>query len=110
MFGKQSASANAATAPGYAAATDAAAPATATASAAPATAAAPATTAAAATTGFLNEASKRSRVLLVEHVERRQADVGDFLVTESDGVARRNVRRLRHVRYRGDCCGCAAHQ
>jgi hypothetical protein len=25
-------------------------------------------------------------------------------------VARRNARRLRHVRYRGDCCGCTAHQ
>jgi hypothetical protein len=63
-----------------------------------------------AAAGFLNEAAKRSRVLLVEHIERRQADVGDFLVTESDGVARRNVRRLRQVRYRGDCCGCTAHQ
>ena len=93
------------------AAADAAATATAATPAAPASSAASAAaTPAAAATGFLDEATKRSRVLLVEDIERGETDVGDFLVTERDSVARRHVRRLRHVRYRGDCCGCAAHQ
>jgi hypothetical protein len=91
---ERSALANAASAPRQAATTAAAAPATAKAAAtsAASAAAASATPAAAATTaaapGFLNEAARPCNVLLVEHMERRQADVGDFLVTESECLTR----------------------
>jgi len=62
--------------------------------------AASAASAAAAATGFLYQAPKRSRVLLIEDVERRQADVGHFLFTERDFVTRCHVRCRRSVRCR----------
>jgi hypothetical protein len=81
------------------------------ANAAPATSAAaatPATPAAAATApGYLHAAAN---VFLVEQMERCQADVGDFLVAESDGLSRYIVRCLLHVRCRHCRCGCASHQ
>src|SRR5262245_37610866 len=87
-----------------AAATAAAAAAAAAASAAPA---APA--AAAAASGKFFPKSGRSGVFLVEDVERAQADVGDFFLTESDlgrgGIPRRYFRG-RH----SGCRGCAARQ
>ena len=48
--------------------------------------------------GRLYAILERWVVLMVEHIERRQADVRDFLVTEKDfmiwsGVLRRNIRR-----------------
>ena len=51
----------------------------------------------AAAAGFLHAAVKLC-ALLVEHIERRQADVRNLLVTEEDlmiwnGVLRRNIRR-----------------
>jgi hypothetical protein len=74
------------------------------ATAAPTTASppAPAVTCASAPTtvpvGRLYAILERCVVLMVEHIERRQADVRDFLVTEKDfmiwsGVLRRNIRR-----------------
>ena len=97
VSGKLTALAEAAGAPGSAAT------ATATATAASATTAAPATTAASATAtaGHLHAALGRRNVLLVEDVERRQADVGDFfhakrqLMIESKGRGHRNICR-RH--------------
>src|SRR6202011_662700 len=86
-----------------------AASAAAAASAATAASAAAGASAAAAATGFLYQALKRSCVLLVEDVERRQADVGDFLFTESDFVTRCNVRCPRNIRCRHGRCGCAPH-
>src|SRR5262249_61830604 len=66
-----------------------------------------AASAASATPGKSFAEARRSGVFLVEDVERRQADVGDFFLTESDlrprGIPRRYIRR-RH----GGCCGCAA--
>jgi hypothetical protein len=80
----------------------------ATAAAAAATSATAATSAAAATApGYLHAAAD---VFLVEQMERRQADVGDFLVTEDHGLSRYIVRRLLHVRRRHGSCGCASHQ
>jgi hypothetical protein len=49
------------------------------------------------------------RVLLVEDIERRQADVGDFLFTEGDLVTRCNVWQRLHIRCRHGRCGCASH-
>ena len=70
----------------------AAAAAAATAAAMAATAAAMAASAAAmaatAAACYLEAALSRRRVLLVEDIKRRKADVGDFLVTESDFVTR----------------------
>ena len=83
-----------------------AAPAAAAASAAAAATAASA--AAAAAPGFMYQAPKRSLVLLVEDVERRQANVVDFLFTEGDFVTR-CIRCLRSVRCRHGRCRCAAH-
>jgi len=78
------------------------------ASAAAASAAA-ASAAAAAASGEFFPKSGRSGVFLVEDVERPQADVGDFFLTESDlgrgGIPRRYFRG-RH----SGCCGCAARQ
>jgi hypothetical protein len=86
----------------------AAASATDAASATSAAAAAAATSAAAATApGYLHAAAN---VFLVEQMERCQADVGDFLVAESDGLSRHIVRGLLHVRCRHCRCGCASHQ
>jgi hypothetical protein len=88
---------------------------TATAADAASTATAPsasstATTAAAATAATPDELYAGSQccdVFFVEDVERRQADVGDFLLGESDFVAQSSVRR-RHIRCRPT--GCAARQ
>src|SRR5215510_5209390 len=77
------------------------------ASAASAASAAPAAAAAASSKFFPK--SGRSGVFLVEDVERPQADVGDFFLTESDlrrgGIPRRYFRG-RH----SGCGGCAARQ
>ena len=81
-----------------------AAPATPAASAAPvaASAASAAVTAVAAVTAFgkLYAGPRYSGAFLVEDIERRQADVGDFLLTESDfvvsGVRRRHNLLLAH--------------
>ena len=77
------------------------------ASAASAASAATAASAAAAAAGFVYQALK-SGVLLVEDVERRQADVGHFLFTEDDFVTRCHVRCLWSVRCRyGGCRGAS---
>ena len=65
------------------------------------------TTAAAATSDELYAGPQCCDVFFVEDVERRQADVGDFLLGESDFVAHSSVRR-RHIRRRPT--GCAARQ
>src|SRR6516164_10241014 len=79
------------------------------ASAAAASAASAAPAAAAAASGEFFPKSGRSGVFLVEDVERPQADVGDFFLTESDlgrgGIPPRDFRG-RH----SGCCGCAARQ
>src|SRR5215813_5557128 len=84
-----------------------AAAAAAAAAAASAASAAPAAAAAASSKFFPK--SGRSGVFLVEDVERPQADVGDFFLTESDlgrgGIPRRYFRG-RH----SGCGGCAARQ
>jgi hypothetical protein len=84
-----------------------AAAAAAAAAAASAASAAPAAAAAASSKFFPK--SGRSGVFLVEDVERPQADVDDFFLTESDlgrgGIPRRYFRG-RH----SGCCGCAARQ
>ena len=61
-----------------------------------ATTTAAATTATAATAGFLN--AGLAGVFLVEEMERRQADVGDFFLTERDGLTGNIVWRLLYVR------------
>jgi len=87
----------------------AASAAAASAAAAAASAASAAPAAAAAASGEFFPKSGRSGVFLVEDVERPQADVGDFFLTESDlgrgGIPRRYFRG-RH----SGCCGCAARQ
>src|SRR5882757_7505454 len=98
MLGKAmpSGSAEAASAPRQAAAAAAATAAAASATATAATtAAATATATAAASARFLNTASD---LFLVEEVERRQADVGDFFFAECDGMGRCVVRGLRRIR------------
>jgi hypothetical protein len=93
------------------AASAAASAAAAAAAAAAATAASAASTspAASAASGKFFPKSGRSGVFLVEDVERPQADVGDFFLTESDlgrgGIPRRYFRG-RH----SGCGGCAARQ
>src|ERR1700675_2992239 len=57
-----------------------------TASATPAASATSAASAASATPGHLYAALGRCRVFLVEEIERRQADVGDFLLAKRDFV------------------------
>ena len=118
----------AASSPGQATATasPAASPPTTTATAAPATSpAASAATAASAssTTPAAPTASTAahcellsltelgcSGVFPVEDIERRQADVRDFLLTESDFVTRGGVPR-RNIRCRtASCRGCTARQ
>jgi hypothetical protein len=44
---------------------------------------------------------------MIEDIERRQADVRDFFVTESDFVTRCDLLR-RHIRSRHGRRGCAA--
>jgi hypothetical protein len=87
-------------------ATSAAAAAATTATAATATAAAaatPATTAMTATAapGNLHEVAS---AFLVEKVERRQADVGDFFLAERECLRWRNVQFLRSVNGRYGRC------
>src|SRR5262249_8341400 len=102
----QAAAAASAAAASAAAAAAAAAAASAAASAATA---APAAAAASAASGKSFAKSRRSGVFLVEDVERPQADVGDFFLTEGDlgrgGIPRRYIRG-RH----SGCRGCAARQ
>jgi len=97
---RQAAAATAATAAATAATSAAA-------SAASATSAAAATSA--ATSGHLFT-KRRPEVLLVEDIERAEADVGDLLLGEGEPRARRGILR-RHVRHRtGGCRRCAARQ
>src|SRR5262244_3585011 len=101
--------ADTANSPRQAAAAASAAAAAATAAAAAAASAASAAAAAPAASGEFFPKSGRSGVFLVEDVERPQADVGDFFLTESDlgrgGIPRRYFRG-RH----SSCCGRAACQ
>ena len=79
------------------------------ASAASASAAATAMTAsAAAASNELKAGGDRS--LLVEHIECRQADVGDFFLTERKLVARLDMPRRDIRGGAGRLCGCAADQ
>ena len=92
-----------------AAASAAASAAAAAASAASAAAPAAAAAAASAASGKLFAESGRSSVFLVEDVERPQADVGDFFLTESD-LGRGGIPR-RYIRGRNSGCrGCAARK
>jgi len=108
-IGKWSDLADAATSPGQAAASAATAAAAAT-PATPAAAAAATATTAAATTCFLHAVLGRSGVFLVEHIERREANVGNFFFAKREFVTQSNDRRLRRIRGRRDCCGCAAYE
>jgi hypothetical protein len=56
----------------------------------------------------LYAAARFRGVLLVEDIERRQADVGDFLFTEGDLVTRCNVRQRLHICRQGRR-GCASY-
>jgi hypothetical protein len=85
-------------------ATAAAAPTAAAATAAPA--------AAAAATATARQLKEGPRGFLVEHVERRQADVGDFFLTEREFVTRLDVPR-RNIRCRASRlrrCGAAGQR
>jgi len=80
------------------------------ASATSATSAASATAAAtAATPSYLHATLGRFAVLLVEDVEGRKADVGDFLFAERNGMTRRQIRRLRLILIRGNGCRCTTY-
>jgi transketolase N-terminal domain/subunit len=63
-------------------------------------AAASATTAA----GHLHAALGRRDIFLVEYVERRQADVGDFFHAERQLMVKSKGRRRRHIRRRNGSC------
>ena len=78
------------------------------ATAAAVSAAASAVSAAAAASGKLYVAVKRSGALLVEDKERRQADVREFLLTESNLVTRCDALRRQIRRRVSGCRGCAA--
>src|SRR6266436_5291079 len=96
ITGARSGLAEAAGSPRRAAGSASAAATAATAASASSAAAATTTaTATAAAAGFLHHAAQRSRVLLVEHIESRQADVGDFFFTEIELLIRYYVARLR---------------
>jgi hypothetical protein len=83
----------------------------ATASAAAATAAAATATAAAAAPATPRHLLQGAAVVfLVEEVERRETDVGDFFLTERDGLRRREVEFLRDVSGGRGCCGGAPDQ
>ena len=72
--------------------------------------AAGATAAAAAARGKSYAARECSGIFFVEDIERRQADIKDFLLTESDLVTHSGVPR-QHIRRRPtSCCGCSARQ
>ena len=75
-----------------------------------ATRAAATTAAAAASSGKSYAASECSGIFFVEDIERCQADIKDFLLTESDSVTHFGVPR-QHIRRRlTGCCGCSARQ
>jgi len=70
----------------------------------------PTAAAAAAALRELEAASQCSSSLIVENIKRRQADVGDFLLTQSDFVTHFGFRR-QHIRCRlADCGGRSACQ
>src|SRR4051794_37364142 len=95
MTGNRTGLAPAASSPGHA--TTAAATAAAAASAAAATSASPAASAAAAGASYLDAIARSSAIFLVEDIERREADVGHFLLAESGLLARCKIRRLRLI-------------
>jgi hypothetical protein len=95
-------SADAAVAPRPAARSDAAT--TATAAAAAATTATATAAAAAATTAAPGHLLHRAALLLVEQVERREADVGDFFFTQRDRLRRHEAQFLRRISGRGGRC------
>jgi len=89
--------------------------ATATATAATATSATSTATAASTAASTPAAASPRSLhgvacVFLVEEMEGREADIGDFFFTERDRVAWHKVQFLRGVRGRHCGSGCASHE
>ena len=107
------AAATAPSAPASASASSASA-ASASASADPATTSAATASAAAAPASTAGELQHRPRLLdtfLVEKVERRQGDVGNLLLTQSEGLKRGRSRR-RHTCYRfaGCCRRCSQGQ
>lgn len=111
----RAAAAAAGTAPNAAARTSAA-PATARDGRAPAptardratAAAAAATAAPSAPLGDLRPERRRDRAFPVEHIERRQADVGDLFFSKRE--LRRSGNPRRRVSGRCGCCRCAARQ
>ena len=109
VMGNRSALAPAASSPREAAASAAAS--AATTSATSAATATPASSAATAGARYLYAIPYGSAVLLIEDIKRRQAYVGDFLVTESDLVTRGEiwrgwlVLRGRYRRGRTSCQG-----
>src|ERR1700733_14604010 len=79
--------------------------ATATAATAAAAATASATPAASAAACFLYAALGRRSALLVEDIERCEADVGDFFLAKREPVTQPSDRRFRRICRRRDCCG-----
>jgi hypothetical protein len=57
-------------------------------------------TPAATASGKLHGARRQAGGFLVEDIERRQTDVGDFLFAKDDLLIGRDVRRRRDVGYR----------
>src|ERR1700691_1711042 len=107
VIGKRSGSAEPASTPRQATATAAAATA---AAATPAASATPATPAATAAACFLYAALGRRGALLVEYIERCEADVGDFFLAKREPVTQPSDRRFRRICRRRDCCGRASYQ
>src|SRR5262245_14264325 len=101
--------ADTANSPRQAAAAASAAAAAATAAAAAAASAASAAPAAPAASGEFFPKSGRSGVFFVEDVERAQADVGDFFLTEGD-LGRGGIPRRYFRGGHSGCGGCAARQ
>jgi hypothetical protein len=58
----------------------------------------------------LNGGLGRPDVFLVQDIERRQGNVGDFLFTESDFVALARVQGRHSGCGTGGTCGCRARQ
>ena len=112
VIGKRAGLAEPASTPRQATATATAATAatTAAASATPAASAAPATPAATAAACFLYAALGRRSALLVEDIERCEADVGDFFLAKREPVTQPSDRRFRRICRRRDCCGRASYQ
>ena len=81
------------------------------ASADPASAASATASAATTASSQVKEGSRLLNTFLVEKVERRQGDVGNLLLTQSEGLKRGRSRR-RHTRYRfaGCCRRCSQGQ